>query len=300
MLDYAGLAAVTAVLSEGSFERAAERLGVSSSAVSQRVRQMEERLGTVLVIRGQPCRPTEAGLTIWRHVDDVAELEAALRKAWPDVAGPDRDETPVTLRLAVNADSLATWLMPAIAGFTSETGHLVDLTIDDQDHTAEWLKSGAVVAAVTNEAAPLAGCRATPLGRLRYRATASPDFVARHFPDGVTAASLARAPAVTFNRKDNLQRRFVEIAVGRAVRFPTHFLPSSQAFVDAALTGIGWGLNPSLLVDPLIEAGRLVEIVPGRPLDVPLSWQVQRRGGPVIDSFGRHLVRAARAMLVAS
>ena len=60
MLDYASLAAVSSVVREGTFERAARALNVTPSAISQRVKQLEERLGSVLIIRGQPCAPTDS------------------------------------------------------------------------------------------------------------------------------------------------------------------------------------------------------------------------------------------------
>ena len=55
MLDYAALAALAAVIREGSFERAASALHVTPSAVSQRIRSLEERVGCALVVREQPC-----------------------------------------------------------------------------------------------------------------------------------------------------------------------------------------------------------------------------------------------------
>jgi LysR family transcriptional regulator (chromosome initiation inhibitor) len=179
MLDYAALSALAAVVREGSFERAAQALFVTPSAVSQRIRSLEERLGCALVVRGQPCRATDAGRRLCQHVDQVRLLEHDLQGTLPALVpqGPTR----VSLPIAVNADSLATWFAPAIAAFAADAPVLVELSVDDQDHTAAWLRSGAVLAAVTGAARPPAGFNSRPLGAMRYVAAASPAYVARHF-----------------------------------------------------------------------------------------------------------------------
>ena len=296
MLDYPLLAAMAAVIRIGSFERAARHLHVTPSAVSQRVKLLEERLGTVLVVRGQPCTGTVAGQRLCQHVEQVALLESELRGALPGLSPADG---PVTLRIAVNADSLATWFVAAMADVP---GCLFDLVLDDQDHSAEWLRRGEVLAAVTASVAPVPGCNSRPLGALRYRATASPEYLRRHFPDGITADSLAAAPCLTFNRKDQLQVQWLRLALSDHESVPeptppTHWLPSTHAFVDGALAGMGWGMNPEPLVADHLAAGRLVELVPGRPLDVPLYWQQSRIAGTALAELSRAVLRAGRQAL---
>ena len=150
--------------------------------------------------------------------------------------------------MAANADSLATWLVGALAGFVGDSGTRIEIVVDDQDHTAEWLRSGRVLGAVTAEAHPVAGCRVQPLGVMRYLATASPGFVRRWLAGGVTAQGLRRAPAIIFNRKDELQERFVRrVLGGRPGELRAHLIPSPNAFVEATVLGLGWGLNPELL-----------------------------------------------------
>jgi LysR family transcriptional regulator (chromosome initiation inhibitor) len=180
LLDYPSLAALAAVVREGGFERAASVLGVTPSAVSQRVRALEERLGAVLVVRSQPPVPTEAGARLCAHAERVRLLEGELAAVLPAIAGADGRR--LTLRVAVNADSLGSWFLPAAARFAERSGALLDLVLDDEGHTAERLRSGEVLAAVTTDPAPVQGCRTVALGALRYAATASPDFVRRHFP----------------------------------------------------------------------------------------------------------------------
>lgn len=298
MLDYASLFALATVVREGSFERAARALHVSPSAVSQRIRLLEERVGCALVVRGQPCRATDMGRRLCQHADRVRLLEHELQADLPSLAaeGPMR----VTLPVAVNADSLATWLAPALTHYAAQAPVLMDVVVDDQDHTADWLRSGAVLAAVTAHARPATGCNSRPLGAMRYRAAASPAFVARYFAQGVGAGSLAQAPGLLFNTKDELQARWVRRLCHRHVDLPCHRLPSSQAFVAAAEAGMGWGMQPEQLIAPQLAAGSLVELVPDTPLDVPLYWQQARAASGVLDGLTRAVLAAARLGLVPS
>jgi len=296
MLDYASLAALAAVVREGSFERAARALNVTPSAVSQRVRLLEERVGAALVVRGQPCRATDMGRRLCQHVDRVRLLEQELQDALPTLAaeGPVR----VPLPIAVNADSIATWLAPALAAFAADAPVLMDVAVDDQDYTSEWLRSGRVVAAVTGSARPATGCNSHPLGAMRYRATATPAFMQRYFPEGVGAGSLARAPSLVFNAKDELQNRWAHRLCHRPIELPRHTLPSPHAFIAATVGGMGWGLNPESLVAPYLADGTLVELVPDSPLDVPLYWQHARSASSLVEGLSRQIVGAARGALV--
>ncbi len=294
-MDHALIAAVAAVVREGSFERAALALHVTASAVSQRVKLLEQRLGQVLVVRGQPCTATAAGQVLCRHAEQVAMLEAGLARELPALGSAATGRA--TLSVAVNADSLATWFVAAAAAFARDEPALLDLRIEDQDHTAGQLRSGEVLAAVTALAAPVQGCRSLPLGRMRYLATASPDFMRRHFAGGVDASSLAEAPCLTFNQKDRLQDAWMQTLCGQAVAPPRHWLPASQAFVDASCGGLGWGLNPAPLVADALARGALVELVPGRPLQVALHWQHPRAAAPLLQRLTAAVLAAAKTGL---
>ena len=289
--DPAQLAALSAVLRHGSFEAAAADLGVTPSAVSQRIRALEERVGAALVHRASPCTGTPAGDRLAKHAEDVGLLEARLSR---DLA-LDPAPGPARLRVAVNADSLATWFVDAMA---LVPGLLFDLVLDDEAHSAEWLRRGAVSAAVCALAAPVTGCDAHPLGALRYVAIASPDFMARWFARGVTAEALARAPCLTFNAKDGLQRRWIEQVTAARLAPPTHFLPSSNAFVAAAEAGLGWGMIPLPLARDGLRAGRLVPLLANRPLDVALTWQLARVMTGALEPVTRAVRATAKAALV--
>ncbi|MES2335572.1 MAG: LysR family transcriptional regulator ArgP [Pseudomonadota bacterium] len=291
MLDPAQLAALAAVHRRGSFDLAASELHVTASAISQRIKALEEATGTLLIRRGAPCQATATGLRLIRHHDEVVLLERALAQDLPGVA-----PGPATLRIAVNADSLATWVIPALA---ATTGFLFDLVIDDQDVSQDWLRRGEVAAAITAHPGPLQGCDTFPLGSLRYCATASPAYVARWFPGGVTPKALSRAPALVFSDKDRLQARWITQRLGmQRPTFPTHRIASSQAFVDACLHGLAWGMNPEPLVAAHLASGALVNLGPGAPLDVPLNWQFTRIAAPALRAVTQAIRHAARKTLV--
>lgn len=296
MIDYSAALAVARIVQTGSFEKAARALNVTPSAISQRVRQLEERMGTVLIERGTPCIATEKGAWLCRHMELVGMLESDLLKHLPSLGAEQTG--PTTVDIAVNADSLGTWFLPAAAAFAENSTVLLNMTVDDQEHTAEALRRGRVLAAVTALAEPVAGCRTIPLGRLRYLATASPDFMRRHFPDGVTKETLTRAPALTFNQKDLLQSDWATNLLGETVSGPSHFLPSTHGFVDACLRSMGWCLNPIHLVRDHLAAGRLVELVPGAVLDVSLYWQVSRLAAGQFADLTNAVVEAARRELL--
>jgi len=297
-MDYAGLRAVAMVVQTGSFEKAALALHVTPSAISQRVKQLEERLGAVLILRGNPCTATEKGEWVCRHMEHVGMLESELFSQLPALLSSDEVSSRVTLHIATNADSLGTWFLKAVSAFTHQSGFLLNVAVDDQDHTAEWLQRGRVLAAVTSLEKPVQGCRVTPLGFLRYHATASPAFIDRYFPKSVTETELAQAPALTFNQKDRLQQQWISQVFGASIVHQTHWLPSTQSFVDAALLGMGWGMNPALLVRNHLAEGRLVELVAGTPFDVPLFWQVNRLAADRLRSLTDAVVEVARRELV--
>ncbi|WP_298972004.1 LysR family transcriptional regulator ArgP [uncultured Roseobacter sp.] len=290
-IDPSQLAALSAIVRHGSFDAAAAHLNVTPSAISQRIKALEERMGTALVNRGQPCTPTAAGTKLARHAEDIALLESHVLA---DIA-PGSAKAAPRVRLAVNADSLATWFVPGLMGAGDM---LFDLVIDDQDTSTDWLLRGAVSAAVTGAAQAVSGCNCHPLGALRYIATASPAFMSTWFGQGVNAATLARAPVLTFNAKDALQHRWITQITGEKLTPPAHQLPSTHAFIDAARAGLGWGLNPLPLVQQQLDHGTLCPLLPDKPLDVDLFWQTSRLMSDALAPLSRGIRAAAAKHLV--
>ncbi|MBU9379670.1 LysR family transcriptional regulator ArgP [Burkholderia gladioli] len=293
MLDYALLEALAAVIRHGSFERAAKDLNVSPSAVSQRVKLLEERVGSVLVKRGQPCVATTSGALLCRHTERVQLLEAELSGRVPHLPG-SVGAWP-TLRVAVNDDSVATWFIDAVGPFCAESNTLLDLVIDDQDYTAERIRDGSVQGAITAQAEPIQGCRSTRLGRIRYHAVCSPDFHARYFSDGLTREALRCAPCVMFSPKDSLQMRFIRRAVRTDLDPPKHWIPHVAGYLRACETGLGWGMCPDRMIERQVAAGEMIDLSEGRSIDIELYWQSWRLSIDWLDEFSRALkTQAAR------
>ncbi len=287
MFEHPHLAALTAILRTGSFEAAAAHLSVTQSAISQRIRALEDRVGAPVLQRTTPPKATPTGKRLAAHADALARLNAEL----------DADlghDHALALRLAVNADSVDTWFLPALQDLPD---HRFEIRIEDQDHSADLLRNGEVAAAVTTRATAVQGADVTPLGALRYIATASPDFKARHFKDGLTAKALATAPALVFNEKDKLQESWARAATGQTLTLSAHYLPSTRGFVEAATLGIGWGLNPEPLVRDALKDGDLVALKTELPFDTPLYWQTSRIGQGALAALTSNVRAAAKRLL---
>ncbi|HEX7814276.1 LysR family transcriptional regulator ArgP [Dyella sp.] len=286
------LVALHAVIEEGSFEKAARRLSLTPSAISQRIKTLEDRLGQVLVLRQVPCRTTIAGARLLRGVQQMRLLE---REALETFAEPLATREPIAI--AVNADSLATWLLDAIAGLHEKHGLLFDIHVEDQDHSTALLRNGSVMGAVTSDALRLQGCHVHRLGTMRYLPVASPSFVKQHFSEGLGASSMSQAPMLVFNRKDDLQRRFIRSITRAKLAPPIHYIPSPHAFVGAAEYGLGWGMAPESMAKQRIKEGTLCAIAPRRWLDVPLFWQHWALQSHTLDLIATWLDRAAKHVL---
>ncbi|MER7457116.1 LysR family transcriptional regulator ArgP [Micromonospora sp. NPDC126480] len=291
MLDAVQLRTLAAVVAEGSFDAAARLLHVTPSAVSQRIKTLEETVGQVLVQRHRPCRPTGAGEPLLRLAGQLALLE---REALAEARGPLTGRGRIRLAVVVNADSLGTWFPAALARVPERLDLSFDIRQDDQDHTAELLRDGSVTAAVTAQREPVQGCRVQRLGSMRYLALATPAYAERWFPDGVTPAATAEAPAMVFDRKDRSQHRFLRMVTGRELDPPVHYLPSVPAFSEAIRRGLGWGLVPEQIAGADLAAGHCVDLAPGRYLDVPLYWQHWRLESTVLTAL-TDAVRAVAA-----
>ncbi|MDU9000011.1 LysR family transcriptional regulator ArgP [Streptomyces mirabilis] len=286
-----------AVVDGGTFDAAAAALHVTPSAVSQRVKALEQRTGRVLLMRTKPVRATESGEVVVRFARRLARLE---RDARTELGMSEAGE-PTRLSIAVNADSLATWFLPALTRVPRELRLCFELRREDEDHTAALLREGVVMAAVTSWPDPVAGCSVRALGRMRYLAVAAPDFAGRWLGAGTDAAPdelIADAPVVAFDRNDDLQDEFVRgLGVGPGASALRHFMPTSEGFVDAVVAGLGWGMVPEVQAEPLLRAGRLVRLAPDRIVDVPLFWQQWKLDFPALAAVAEAVAAVAAETL---
>ncbi|MBT2787081.1 MULTISPECIES: LysR family transcriptional regulator ArgP [unclassified Halomonas] len=283
MLDYKLLHALATVVECAGFERAGDMLGLSQSAVSQRIKALEVRLGQPVLVRHPHLAPTPAGQRLLTHYQQVQLLERDLRGSLPTL-----DDQAPRLRIAINADSLVTWWAQAVAHICQQEGVLLDLVIEDQDVGLKRLRDGDVAACLCATPQPIAGARCVALGEMHYHPLASPDYVARHFPEGPNDEAFQQAPAIVFGPHDQLQHQFLA-QCGYHGRFPYHLCPSSEGFVRLAAAGIGYGMMPQLQVGELMASGQLTSVAPGHSLAVPLYWHFWRHSGQLIQRLTQHL-----------
>ncbi|GAA1694687.1 LysR family transcriptional regulator ArgP [Microbacterium sediminicola] len=282
---------LAAAVDAGTMDAAARRLQITPSAVSQRIKSLEAQVGRVLLVRSKPVRATEAGNAVVRMARQLALIE---HDALADI-GVETTAT-VTVPLAVNADSLATWFLDPLARLAREHSVVFDIHRDDQDFTAGLLEAGTVMGAVTSRHTPVAGCRVHPLGILRYEAVATAGFIARHLPDGPTPAALATAPVIDFDRRDDLQRRWLEAAGVSPDAPPRHYVPSSADFATAVHLGLGWALLPRIQSQAWLDDGSLL-LLGGPAVDVPLFWQQWDLRSPLLETIADAVLDAGRRIL---
>ncbi len=296
--DSDALECLAAIVEEGGFERAAVRLSVTQSAVSQRLRALEAQVGTVLLVRSRPIKPTTAGRLLIKHAMQMrllrADLETDLQDLTPGT-GAMREEDRISI--AINADSIATWALPALGEMVSE-GLPLEIITDDQDFTHEWLREGQVLGCVTTLKQALRGCKVLSLGAMQYVAVASAEYASVHCPQGLTPHNFRQIPFIAFNRKDDLQTEFVSRACGlRRVALSQRFVPSSEGQVRAVLAGWGVSVLPELQVQHLLASGALVNLAPQVTLPVNLYWHCWNLDSVVIDRLTAALAEAAAAAL---
>lgn len=264
--------------------------------MSQRVKGLEERVGATLVLRTAPCRATVVGSRLIAHFERVLLLEHDVFDALPN-RQRDRASPPPTIRVAVNGDSLSTWFPAAIERFIRRSDCLLDLVLLNEEQTSDLLRSGDVLAAITSDPTPVQGCKTKGLGRLRYIAVAAPSFHMRHFSEGVSKEALGRAPMLRVSREDVLQERFISALMDEVVPSPTHWVPSTQGFVDLLRSGLGWGMVPQSLAEQYISSEELRVVEPGKQLDVELYWQYSRLFEQILQGLNHAVLAASRTLL---
>lgn len=286
-----------AVVDEGTFDAAAGALHVTPSAVSQRVKALEQRVGRVLLIREKPVRPTDSGEVIVRFARQLARLEHDAQ----DALGLTGAGEATRVSIAVNADSLATWFLPALTRVPEELRPCYELLREDEQHTARLLREGLVMAAITSAPDAVAGCSVRALGRMRYVPCAAPAFAERWLGvgSGVRLQEvIVDAPVVFFDRRDEFQNAFVRrLTRGRPAGARRHYVPTSEGFVDAVVAGMGWGMVPAAQAERLLDTGRLVNLAPDRTAHAPLFWQQWKLDSPALTAVAEAVAAEAAETL---
>lgn len=263
------------VIEYGTFEAAADILRISASAVSQRIKAMEQTAGRVLLRRSNPVSPTATGEVVLRVARQSEYLAAELERELGDEAGDQ------TVSIAINADSLAIWFLDVVKHLAAEDRIFCDLRREGEFHTSALLRSGEVMAAVTSQPEPIPGCVVERLGDARYWVVASRTFVDTYLPDvlqgKMTAEQLNSAPVVEYDRKDvahSMARGVLERAYGleQGDVSPSIYIPSSPDYARAVIEGIGWGIVPQEQCAEGLANGQLVKLA-SEPVDIPMYWQ---------------------------
>ncbi len=294
MLDYKLIEAFAKVVSEGGFERAARVLFITQSAVSQRIRQLEDQSGQLLLTRSSPPQPTDAGKALLKHYQQVKLLEDGLSTELTAAV----EKGPTSLAIGINADSLASWFIDSIQPLMRQFNLLIDLRVDDQEQTHMFLRDGDVVGCISNESRAMQGCRVELLGVMTYRLLATPDFIDRWFADGLSLPAVEQAPAVIFNRNDRLHYRFLEQHLGGLpASLPCHHIPAPEQFLQVIAAGYSYGMVPDWQSVALRNSGELQEPLPGTALPVELYWHCWNLQSAPLQSFSEQLVRGAQQLL---
>lgn len=294
-IDNAQLAAFAAALSEGTFELAARKLNVTPSAISQRIKLLEERIGQILIQRTTPCQVTAAGRPLLRYAEELALLESEVLSELG--AGDASGSASVRIPVVVNADSLDSWFPDVFNALSGNMSITLDIRSEDQDHSVALLREGTVMAAVSIDSDPIQGCRVMPLGVMRYLGLASPTYVKKYLSSGVTAETLSHAPQLMFNKKDALQETFISQFTDAVIKPPRHFAPTTRSFSEAIQRGIGWGMIPEQMAEAGLKSGEFVEIAPEHWLDIPLFWHRLRIGSVVLDTVSKLVQQSAHKAL---
>ncbi len=291
-LDPSALACLAAIVDEGSFEAAANRLNITQSAVSHRLKALESEVGQPLLVRSRPLVLTESGKLLLRYARQLNALQIDLAR---DL---NRQDSALDERIpiAVNADSLATWIPRALDSVVKQ-GVRLEILVDDQDFTHDWLKQGLALGCVSSVPNALQGCSATHLGTMRYCAAAAPRLVEQMGDDRLSLKIANTVPFLVFNRKDDTQRQWVLRTLNlKRVKLLETYVPSTEASVRAMLMGWGIGVAPEVLLAPLIKAGKLIAINPESKVDIQLYWHRWMVSSSTLDWIGKALLHGAASM----
>ena len=257
------------VVDEQNFDRAASALAITQSAVSQRIKALEQAIGQPVLVRAQPIVATVIGKKLLAHYQQVKLLEQDIL---PDISANSRQDT-IRANIASNADSLATWLISAVGDVCHQYNLSVNFRLADENRTINYLKGGEVFGAISTHAHALPGCTLSKLGDMHYVLVAAPSFVHTYFPDGIHEQALERAPAVAYDQKDDMHIKYIEQTFNlKGGSYPCHTVRSSEAFVGFAKQGLAYCLIPKLQIQAELDAGELINLMPEKPITRTLYW----------------------------
>ncbi len=294
MLDYKLIEALAMVVREGGFDKAAGALYITQSAVSQRVKLLEEQTGQVLIARTTPPQATLAGRKLLKHYLQVKRLEDDLMEEMNEPG----NKGFTSIAVGINADSLAFWLLEAIHPFLLEEKVLLDIRVNDQDQTHRMLKDGEVMGCISTQEQPIQGCRIEYIGRMNYRLIATPEFAARWFPNGFAIENIHRAPALIFDRHDELLHKLLHQAFAEVpASIPSHYVPSVEKYAEFIALGHAYGTLPDQQSAPLLRTGQMIDLVPDCHEPVKLYWHCWNLKSDLLEKLTQHITCKEKTLL---
>ena len=295
MFDLRELVTLIAIIDEGSFEAAAKVLHVTTGAVSQRIKSLENRLGQPLLIRSNPLCLTAPGEDVMQLARKVKLLQD---EALLSIAGAD-NTSGQALPIAVNHDSLTCWFSGVLTCFTQQPQMpLLDIRASDNVSTNQLLKSGAVVAAITALDHSVPGCRLHKLGALEYFAVCSKSTYQQCFATGFSFDKLAAVPVVLFDHDDHLDEQLFKLHQCAVADLQRHYIPDSREQLKAILQGAGWGLIPRQLLEEFDHPE--LNYLDCEVLHVDLYWKVWDIASARIQQLERQVIAIAQQQLYQS
>ena len=292
MMDYKALTSLHAVLKFQSFDKAAQYLNLTQSAVSQNIKRLEQECGQPLLIRARPVVATPLGEQLLAHFNKVIMLEEGLRES---IEG---HQTNQPISIAVNNDVLATWFTHVVKDFSAMDNTKLQIKAADQNQTRALLQTGQVVACLSQIGTPVAGGDSVFLGNMHYELVATPSFIEDYLKGDLSAESILQSPSLIYDEHDELWPRYQNECLETSVNFNnSHWYPSSHGFVELVMGGTVCALVPSVQIKEKIKSKKLVSLLPNKRLALPLYWHWYKLNSPVLDRLTKVIITVTRDVL---
>lgn len=267
MIDYLGLEALHTIITMQSFQMAADKLHITQSAISQRLKNLEAYYGEPLLIRSQPYVPTKLGEYLLGHYKRVDHLESELVTKISN-----KQKTPM-VSIAVSRDTLETWFMDILNKAAMLTDTRLEIFADDQELTINYLKKGFVNTCLTTHSQAISGCHSEFLGYMDYVLVASPEFQKKYFSNNQHKKNLLEAPAVIFDSNDQLHDKYLAKYFDiKAEHRNYHIIPSVAGFRNFALNSYAYALIPKVDIEKELKQKRLINLFPQKIWEMPVYW----------------------------
>jgi len=291
-----GMATFVAVAETKGFRAAAQRLGLSHSAVSQGLRRLEERLGVALVRRTtRSAHLTEAGERLYASMRPVLDEVRAAVAAVGELGGQPRG----TLRIQVTTGSEGYFSGPLLAGFLAAHPQVrLDLAVSEApvDIVAEGYDAGVRLGEVIDRdmiAVPVSG-------DIRLVVVGAPAYFARH-PVPTHPRDLAEHECIGWHPTAGAppyRWEFTENGREFSVAVPTRVITTDPSInIRLALAGAGVTMAREDRMRADIESGALVAVLDEFSTPFPgyyLYYPQRRHASPALRALTEYLRRERR------